>query len=216
MGGDIMTTNLANGLYRYFNSLHELNKSIIGLCGTDVIDNYVKFEKYIDIILQLVPRLVPYSKVKEKDEYIINRKDGLIQFCDELPFIESDYSKLLKNHYTILDKIKILRNKLEHKMHCAEIISAGNSTSDLFDVIFKLTDKNIRIFAKELICLAADLNWIFTKIQNEIDSYAFSEGKSANAFYRNLLRVPFADYNKIYNSDLLITFGKIMSYSNLT
>ena len=36
-----MTTKAANALYRYFETLYNLNQSLITLCGIDVIDKRI-------------------------------------------------------------------------------------------------------------------------------------------------------------------------------
>ena len=48
MRGIRMTTKAANALYRYFETLYNLNQSLIKLCGIDVIDNSSLYEKYIE------------------------------------------------------------------------------------------------------------------------------------------------------------------------
>lgn len=54
-----MNVEIANALYRYFEALYELNQNIIVLCGVDVLDNRGEYEKNIENVIHLMPKLVP-------------------------------------------------------------------------------------------------------------------------------------------------------------
>ena len=55
-----MTSEITNALFGYFETLYDLNRNLITLCGVDVIDNSGQYERYIADIIQAIPRLVPY------------------------------------------------------------------------------------------------------------------------------------------------------------
>ena len=205
-----MNQNLANALLRYFEALYTLNQNTITLCGVDVIDNNGQFEKCVDDVIFTIPRLVPYKKSKGKEELKICNSDGLLKFSQDLPFMEKGYSDLLAVHIIFLAKVKKIRNKLEHEMHAATIESSGSGNGVLFHVCYKVDDEEITIYAGEMIRFAKQINELFAQIQDEVAHYAFSERKEGYAYYRRLAKFPFTDFNKIYESDLLRTFGKAL------
>lgn len=86
-----MTIQIANALYRYFEALYELNQNILVLCGVDVLDNYEQYEKQVESVIQLIPRLVPYAQDKNTRGYKIISRDGLLEFSNEIPFLNMDY-----------------------------------------------------------------------------------------------------------------------------
>lgn len=62
-----MNVEIASALYRYFEALYELNQNIMVLCGIDVLDNRGEYEKNIENVIHLVPKLVPYKYDKRKN-----------------------------------------------------------------------------------------------------------------------------------------------------
>ena len=146
-----MTTEIANALCGYFETLYDLNRNLITLCGVDVIDNSGQYEKHLADVIQGIPRLVPYSFDKEKDTYVIVKRDGLLEFSSELPFLSADYESLLANNYDFLSKSKTIRNKFEHKIHGARLMSAGSGSGILFDMTYRLRDGEITLSAGEII-----------------------------------------------------------------
>lgn len=202
-----MTVQVANALYRYFEALYELNQNIIILCGVDVLDNQGQYEKQIETVIHLAPRLVPYKYDAENLCKLVN-KDGLLEFENDLPFLKTDYEHILQNHKVFLSNIKAIRNKLEHKMHGAQIVATGSGNSCLFDIFYEVNQKRIRITAGELIGFAKELNTLFNKIQILVETFAYEHGKCEYAYYRRLTKFHFCDFNKIYDSGLLRSIGK--------
>lgn len=151
-----MTRECANALCGYFEALYDLNRDIITLCGVDVIDDSGHFEKLVDYVVFTIPRLVPFGR--ENGQYKIIKSDGLLEFSQDLPFLEDEYSKLLETHGVFLAKVKDIRNKLEHKMHAAEITSSGSGNYVLLDVDYQVDDKHYTIYAGEMIRFAKQMN----------------------------------------------------------
>lgn len=60
-------------------------------CGLDIFDNSGKYEKPLQQIIQDVPRLVMYKYNKKDEQYKIEEKDGLLEFSEELPFLNGCY-----------------------------------------------------------------------------------------------------------------------------
>ena len=207
-----MTIQIANALYRYFEALYELNQNILVLCGVDVLDNCEQYEKHVESVIQLIPRLVPY--VRSAGVYKISSRDGLLEFSNEIPFLNDDYQQLLKKHYDFLITVKTIRNKLEHRMHGATVSSSGSGSAILFEINYKIEDpgeeKMLRITAGALISFAKEINIMFSKIQTLVDGFAYENQKTDYAYYRRLVKYDFCNFNKLYESNLLREFGKAM------
>lgn len=205
-----MTTELANALCGYFETLYDLNRHLITLCGVDVIDNYGQYEKYIADIIQEIPRLVPYSFNKKKDIYVIVKRDGLLEFSSDLPFLSADYENLLEKNYDFLSKAKTIRNKFEHKIHGARLMAAGSGSGILFDMTYKLRNGEITLSAGEIIMFTKQINELFSKIQKEVEQFVYERGEAAHPYFRRLIRYNFCDFNKIYDSPVLKLVGKAL------
>ncbi len=206
-----MTTTIANALYGYFELLYEFNKKLILLCGLDVQDNSGQYERPLGDIIQAIPRLIPYGSRKGKSSYVIYACDGLMEYSLDLPFLGEDYHDILTHNYSLLEKVKRIRNKYEHKLHGANLVSGGSIDNAVaFDVAYQIDGELVEITAPELISLAKELNRLYSKIQNEVKIYAFETGKEQHAYYRRILRYDFCCFNEIYESNLLITIGKAM------
>ena len=78
-----MTRNLANALYRYFETLYGLNQNLIILCGVNIFDEKGQLEKYIEKVIMDIPRLVPYVFDRKTSSYRLEPKDGLMEFAEE-------------------------------------------------------------------------------------------------------------------------------------
>ncbi len=202
-----MTKEIANALRGYFETLYELNQNLIVLCGVDVIDNSGQYEKRIQDIIQDIPRLVPYVKDRTTGDLKLIERDGLLEFSNELPFMKTMYDSILSNHYEFLSKIKEIRNKFEHKMHAVTLVAGGSGGGTLFDMTYRIAEKQIDFSAAEFIACVKEINLLFSVIQKQIDKYVFQEGKEDYPYYRRLLRFDFQNYNKIYDSDVLALVG---------
>ena len=198
-----MNANIANSLFGYIQTLYLLNKKLIKLCGVNVCDHSESYENEILDIIQDIPRLIPYSYDK-KNKILVNKdKDGLLEYKDEIKYIKNDYETLLKKNYNFLDRIRLIRNKYEHKMHDILIISSGSGSTTLFDFEFQIDGKTIEVYAGEFISLVKQLNLLFSKIIDDIVGYAYDNNKSDYLYYRRIEKINFTDFNLIYESDLL-------------
>lgn len=205
-----MTTKVANALYRYFETLYTLNQNLIVLCGIDAIDNRGQSEDYIDKVVQAVPRLIPYEWNKVQNSYVISDKSGLMDFSTELPFLKNDYEDILKKHIEFLKKTKKVRNKLEHRMHSATVVASSSGTMSLFSMTYSVEEQEYRLDADEIIEFVKDMNNLFSKIQTLVDQFACSNKLEDHPYYWRLIRHSFLEFNKVYESDLLRTFGKVL------
>lgn len=205
-----MTRKVANALYRYFEALYDFNRNLITLCGVDVLDNAGYYEKYVEEIIHVVPQLIPYAFNRTVNKYEIDASDGLLEFSEELPFLKCDYVSILQEHYDLLVRIKKIRNKFEHRMHGANIVASGSGSISLFDVTYEIGNQDIDLKASELIALVEDINGLFSKIQQKMDKYVYNQKEEWHPYFCRLMRYDFSDFNKIYESGMLRTFGKML------
>ena len=200
----------ANALYRYFETLYNMNQNLIVLCGTDVFDHKGEQERRIDEVIMAIPRLVPYSFNKKTSVYEIGKTDGLMEFSDDIPFLHTDYECILQKHDSFLENAKKVRNKLEHEMHGARIVASSSGTTSLFSVTYEVGENEIDICATELIAFTKDLNILFSKIQELVKQSTLEHKYGDHPYYWRLIRYDYADFNKIFDSSLLHIFGKAL------
>lgn len=205
-----MTVEVANALYRYFKGLYELNQNIIVLCGADVADSSSQYEDQIETVIHLVPKLIPYKYDKKNGIYKLENGDGLLEFESEISFIKTDYEHILETHRAFLSNVKVIRNKLEHKMHGATVMASSSGSVCLFEIIYNVNGQRIKITAGELIDFVKDINIVFSKIQRLVSEVFYKENKNDGQYYRRLTKFSFEDFSKIYDSDLLRLFGKTL------
>ena len=66
-----MNIEIANAMSGYFETLYEMNKNLIRLCGAEIF--YYRFSELKKVtldIIQDVPRLIPYSYDNKKQDLI--------------------------------------------------------------------------------------------------------------------------------------------------
>ena len=149
---------IAYALIGYFESLYDLNRSIITLCGLDVEDNFGQYEKLLNSVIIAIPQLVPYKRDRANDKYIIISKDGLLEFSDEIPYLQEDYENLLQKHYDFLASVKRIRNKFEHKMHGAQLIGRRNTCGQVsFSMTYSVEGQEIELNSSNIISFISDL-----------------------------------------------------------
>lgn len=205
-----MTREVGNALFRYFETLYGLNQNLIILCGINIFDNGGKFEKYIEKVIMDIPRLVPYVHDYKTCGYKLEPKDGLLEFSEEIPFLQEDYEYILQTHICFLEKSKRVRNKLEHKMHGADAVASSSSSFSLFGITYEVAGEEIDLEAEEFISFVKDINIMFDKIQTLLDQYAAEIEMCDHPYYCRMVRYRFSDFNKLYESNLLRIFGKAL------
>lgn len=205
-----MNVTIANAVFGYFEALYDLNRNLIMCCGLDVINNSGQYEKPINEIIQNIPRLIPYAYNKSLQKYEI-KKEGLLEFADDIPFLEDDYVEILCNNYDFLADIKKIRNKLEHNMHGSRLTGSGSCGGlGLFDLDYRVEEEKITLRGEQFVACIKQLNVSFSKIQKLVEEYAIKNGESHYAYYRRLLRYTFSDFNPIYESPLLKSMGQAL------
>ncbi len=221
--GDYMDNNLFNAIYGYIEVLYSSNRRLIKLCGSDAIDTFnVGCIEILDL-LQDIPRLIPYG-VERGVKVKLNNQDGLLEFDDNLRYLKDNYESIIQENKELLIKIKKIRNKYEHKIHDAKIMSHYSGNDSWFRFGFKVNDKKYDkekkdyypvtyeyyIDSKDLIKLVKQLNILFNKILKDITNYAYVN-KIEHPFFEKISRISFLNFNKIYESDILYEVGKTLN-----
>ncbi len=205
-----MNVTITNAVFGYFEALYDLNRNLIMCCGLDVINNSGQYEKPMNEIIQDIPRLIPYAYNKASQKYEI-KKEGLLEFAADIPFLENDYVEILRRNYDFLSAIKKIRNKLEHNMHGTRLTGSGSCGGlVLFDLDYKVDEEEITLRGEQFVRCIKQLNSLFAKIQQIIEEYATKNGKLDHPYYRRLIRYPFSDFNPIYDSNLLKSMGQAL------
>ena len=202
-----MKEEIANAVYSYFETLYNLNRSLITFCGVYGNGDSWTYHKYIQDVICSIPCLIPYVYKREKGQYTLATSDGLLEYTESLPFLFEEYLLILNTHYYFLAKIKQVRNKFEHRMHDVTLTQAGSGSGIIFELCYEINKKQIRLMASDFIACIKDLNILFSKIQTALETYAYKEQKIHYAYYQRLLRYNFEDFNKIYDCDLLRIIG---------
>ncbi len=205
-----MTVETAGALGRYFETLYTLNQNLIVLCGADIFDHVIEFERRVDEVVTSIPRLVPYSYNHKAAGYEIIPSDGLMKFSQDLPFLGGEYEKILQKHVDFLEKVKKVRNKLEHEIHGAQIVGSSSGNTSLFSVTYRIGETDVCIRASEIMDFVKDMNILFSKLQGLVKQFAYDNQYSGHPYFRRLVRCDFADFNRILESDLLYYFGKTL------
>lgn len=205
-----MKIETASALYRYFEALYSLNQNLIILCGTDVHDHSAEQERRIDEVIMAIPRLVPYSFNKKKAIYEIDNRDGLMNFSIDIPFLSENYESIYESHKDFLEKVKKIRNKLEHELHGARIVASSSGNISLFSATYEVAETELCLCATEIIAFTKDINTLFSKIQTLVHQFANEYKYTDHPYYWRLVRCDFADFNKILSSNLLHIFEKTL------
>lgn len=204
-----MNTKIINALFGYFETLYHLNQKLIKVCGVDVIDDFENTGEYIIDIIQNIPRLIPYSYNKDTEKLTFKNSDGLLEYNEQINYLNQDYNDILKDNYDFLEKIRKVRNKYQHKMHGIRIKSSGSGSQHLFDYTFEIDEnkEEITLCANSFIKLVKRINILFSKMALDVKKYVYDNQKTENLYYRRIARFEFTDFNKIYESDLLRMIG---------
>lgn len=211
-----MNIDICNALSGYIQTLYSLNQKLIKLCGTDIIDKYEFSHVEVLNIIQGIPRMIPYEYNKKSKKLELQDRNGLLEYKENISYLEQDYNNILNKNYEFLNNIRKIKNKYEHKMHGVKRKSSGSGTTSFFDFVFEVYSEekkgfeDVSIVAEEFIKLFKMLNTLFSKMVKEIEKYSYESGKQQYTYYRRLNRFDFEEFNKLYESDLLRIFGKLM------
>lgn len=208
-----MNSTIANNLFEYFQTLYEVNKKFIMLCGYNCHSMRQGSTKMLLDLIQDLFKLLPFQVDKTNGLLQIRKDDGLLEYTNEFDFIYDDYNNILIKYREPLKRLKIIRNKYEHKMHALKAIGSGDGTSTMFEFDFKTRYEgeliNITICYKNLVGILMSLNVLFSKIQTVVSNYAHAENLDC-PMYERFERVSFFEFNQIIESPILRTVGKIM------
>lgn len=207
-----MNIEIVNPISGYIETLNEINIKLIKICGTNIgCQTVSEYKKDTLDIIQNIPRLIPYTYSVKNDILKLQENDGLLEYSNEIKYLKEYYDDMLVKNNEILKKIKLVRNKYEHKMHEIVYKSSSSGSLSLFSIEFKLGKKNIKICAGELIKLLERLNILFDRILKYISAYAYENGMKDHPYLQYITKFQFTDFNEIYKSNLLRKIGRILN-----
>jgi hypothetical protein len=64
--------------------------------------------------------------------------------------------------------------------------------------------------AWEIIDFVKDMNILFSQLQGLVKQFAFDNKYGDHPYFRRLVRCDFADFNRIFESDLVYVIGKAL------
>lgn len=205
-----MNQEVANAVSGYIETLYRMNQKCILLCGADLVNGPDYTVPALELVCD-IPRVVPYKYSEEKG-ILISKRNGLLEFDSEISFLLREYTKIVNENKVLLDKIRLVRNKYEHKMHDVRWRHSWNGSLTLLKMGFEIThneeSKYIEISLGECIPLLIQLNNLFDRISEDIRNYARDNEKTDYAYYKKLCQHEFRNFNDLYESELLVTVGK--------
>lgn len=205
-----MNSEIINAISRYIDILVNTNKKLIKVCGSDAIDDINDSGVDNLDVIQSIPRLIPYSFDFNSQKLILDNKNGLMEFKDVLSYLENDYNDILNTHYEELDKVRLIRNKLEHKVHIVRLISAYSGNDSWFKYCFEINEKEYFIESTEMIELLKRINILFDKLIKDMLHYSFINKQDSHPFFQRISRINLIGYNKMYESNVLYEIGKLL------
>ena len=206
-----MNKEILNALVIYLETLIELNRQVLSLYG---FKQYELENKTILDIAHNICRLVPFGRVKGKNQLRLRNNDGLMEYKNEISYLNDKYQFLLDTHYTFLDKINTIRNKSEHKMHIANVKGclqdSGNNGEYFFACGENEDDGLFSVSATECVNFTKDINLLFAQLQSEAKLYAEKNNLTEYPCFIRYFSLSFADFNIIYDLNLMNLVGKII------
>ncbi|MCL1975775.1 MAG: hypothetical protein FWG61_06410 [Firmicutes bacterium] len=211
MDNNGMNSDIANSLAGYIESLKSMNRNLIKACAfDDDRDDYGILTKTVLDIIKEIPRLIPYEGVRGSEEQKITTKNGLMEYKDTIPYLETEYETILKDNYAFLSKVRKIRNKFEHAMHKNIVPYSGSGSQIYFEIGFIIGQDSFELKACEFIRLAKQLNKLFASLVDDVKDYANKAEKTEYYYYKKIAKINFADFNDIYDSELLRKIGRVI------
>lgn len=200
---------IANAISGYLETLYNMNKKLIRICGVDIMNDTDLCETLVLDLIQDIPRVIPFSYNGNTKRIELDEKNGLLEFSSEIAYLMNDYCDVLEVNRDFLDNVRQIRNKYEHIMHGVKNVSSSSGSTELFQFTFDVKGNVISVTSNEFISTMSMLNILFDKIVGEVKHYAEIHSKSNYPYYKTISRHIFSDFNKIYKSDLLRVVGRI-------
>ena len=104
-------------------------------------------------------------------------------------------------------------------MHRATVRSLVWDSFYSYDFTYDLSSNNnpneksgiVSINSNDLIDLVKSLNFLFSRLQNDVKTYARQNGLTNDHYYNKISSFDFNDFNKIYDSELFWLVGKVIA-----
>lgn len=198
---------IGNAIRDYIRCLHEVNGKLIIVSSYDAIRDKGEDIELITVISQLI-RLIPISK--KNGVLMINNRDGLLEYSDEFEFLSDSFRTLLEKHYSVIDKLRDVRNKYQHKLHSNRHYATSSGSGSLLTLYISIEEKDLIIECDEIISLLMDLNLVYDKLLKLIiKKYYYNNSDGKHTYYEHLSGFDFLNYNKVLSIKELKIIGQI-------
>lgn len=200
-----MNLEIANNVSVYIEILNNINLNFLKLRKLNGDDFIYKLERIVFDIVSDITRIIPIKQDKNKTLYLVN-SDGILNFRNEFPYIETAYIKILIENIGLLQTIRQLRNKIEHKPHAIKFRSSvlGEESTDYiisFNVEIDNQIKHLVLKSDKIIGIIYKVNIEFDKIVKEICNFAENNELTDYPYYKYLKNVNFIAFNNIYDEE---------------
>lgn len=147
----------------------------------------------------------------------LDKKSGILMLNIDFFDLEDELKIILEKHEDVLAHLRKIRNKLEHGPHYIYEYISVNGSDLLLKTVLKYEEaenesENFLLFdLGKMIDLIIDINVLYEKIINKVlddlssDAY---DGFIIKDLKQKFSRICFDEYNKIYDSGLLIEVGR--------
>lgn len=217
-----MNKKLCENLMPYIETLYIINQKLIKLCGTSASTRYEYSHRELLYIIDNLVRVHPFGYNRKTKKLELMEDNCILEYKESIKYLEEDFENILYSNYDILNKIRILRNKYEHKIQSINCHETFSGADILFYFSFRVEidgkKEKIEVQAREMIDLCISLNNLYSKIVKDIIEFKKSDNDKDKDKYifdkydylSKISRFDFEDFNKIYNDEKLNIFGKLM------
>ena len=193
----------------YFETLYIINQKLIKFCGADAINNFEESYNIVLDICEKIPRVIPYKIEKEDKTVHMAVNDGLLVFKNDIPFIENDFQRILKENEELLFGIKMIRNKLEHKIHNINFNKSSSGSTSPFEITINVDDIAVSFNTIQLIKLIKMINEAYSKIRKLIEQLSLKDSNENDYYIKYLDQIDFLDFNTLYDDQNIKLIGKL-------
>jgi hypothetical protein len=198
---------ISSAIRDYIRTLHFVNADFIKVAAFDAIRN--NDEDYlISKLSSNLMRLLPIKSNKKRKIIELDYSAGLLEFNDEYPFLDSGFKDIINNNYDLVNNLRIIRNKYQHKLHGIVHKSTGSGSSSLLTITIIVDGKEHEISCDQILNVIEELNNIYGKLLSLVIEKYYIE-PFPNLYFENLKRFDFIEYNKVLRSNNLKSIGKI-------
>lgn len=163
-------SNDVNNLIVYFKLVEKLNNKLFLLHGvkTFQLDAFSKYYYLVDEYSDTFFRISGIGYNADK-KILVSKNDGILSLSSLTNIIDLKkiITNMLKKNYSLIEKLRVYRNKAHHRPHTIDFHTIGTGNSD-FTIGFNNNSKDYIFGSFELINLNIDINNLMIKLVKAI------------------------------------------------